>query len=82
MQPRLTHDRWAGKYPEAAFYTLNIVESQDIVESLDIEDSEARFLVVRDGKKIGSVHCAKAVEEEQIKLAEGRVRWLLGREEE
>ncbi|KAK4446704.1 hypothetical protein QBC34DRAFT_383057 [Podospora aff. communis PSN243] len=74
--------QWASKYPEAAFYTLNLAESQDIVKSLDIEDSDSRFLVLRDGKKIGSVHCAKVAEEGQINLAEGEVRWLLGREEE
>ena len=61
---------------------LNIVESRDIVKALDIDDSESRFLVLRNGKKIGSVHCAKAAEGDQINLAEGEVRWLLGREEE
>ncbi|KAK0618940.1 hypothetical protein B0T14DRAFT_518278 [Immersiella caudata] len=76
---RATMALWARRYPEAAYYTLDVAESQDIVKELEIEDSVSRFLILRDGKKIGSVHCATAADEKQLELAEEEIQLLLGR---
>ncbi|KAK0647151.1 hypothetical protein B0T16DRAFT_414750 [Cercophora newfieldiana] len=73
---------WATQYPEAAFSSLDLMESRPLADELGIDDGVARFLIFRDGKKIGSVHCAAAGEEQQVKLVKEEILALLGRRRE